>query len=242
MVRKGIVILACVIAAGFQLEAKQDFERSYALITGRHVTINNVMGDISVSGYKGETIKVIAKSEGPDSDTIRIVENNFGPRVELFPVSSKFNSSKTKLDFEVKVPKSEKNVSIELKSGSGKIEATDISGTLIVTSFRGDIKVENIQGNLFAHSISGNLDATIKEAQGMRWMKLDSGSGNIKVTAPSNLEGWISMSTSGTLNTDFAIDKHQSRYGGKVARGKLGSGTQRIEISSVFGSVSLLKK
>jgi len=242
MVRKSIIILVCVIASGFPLKAKQDFERSYTLIPGRNIAINNRMGDIRVTGYKGEDIKIVAKIEGPDRDTIQIIDKSFGPRIDLFPISSKFKIDKTRVDFEVKVPESGKPVSLELKSGGGKIEVTDLSGNIVVNSFRGDVKIVNVQGNVYAHSVSGHMDVQIKGSQSRRWMKIDSGSGNISVTAPSDLDAWIEMSSNGELKTDYPIDIHKDRYRGYFARGKLGSGTQRIEISSNFGSASLLKK
>lgn len=242
MMQRCIAVLTCIFAAGLLLEAKQDFERSYTLVPGRYITINNIMGDIHVTGYEGETIRVTAKSEGPESDAIQVIEKNFGPKVELFPICSKFKSNKTKVDFEVKVPKSEKNISLELKSGSGKIEVADIEGNLVLNSFRGDIKVENIRGNVYAHTISGKLNALVKLSKGKRWLKFASVSGNISVTAPSDFDARVQMSTNGTLKTDFQLDTRKNRYGGQTARGKLGTGTQSIDISSVFGSVSLLKK
>jgi hypothetical protein len=242
MMRNSIICLVCFMATGFLLKATEDFERSYTLIPGRHITIDNKIGDIKVTGYNGEEIKIFARKKGPDRDAIKIIDRNFGPKVELFSMFSEFNNSKTSVDFEVKVPKSNNTVSIELRSGSGKIEAADFSGSLVVHSFRGDVEIANVQGNVYVHSVSGHMDAKIKKSEGRRWMKFDSGSGNIKVTAPSDFEARIELRTTGNLKTEFPVDISQGRYGEHIARGQLGSGTQRIEISSVFGSVSLLKQ
>lgn len=242
MTRKGAILLIGFIAVGVHLKATQDFEKNYPVTPGRHITVNNILGDISVSGYKGDQIKIIARRKGPDSEAIKIIDNSFGPRVELFPVTSKFKNSKTRVDFELKVPESGDGISLELKSGSGRIEVADINGNLVVNSLRGNVKVENIKGNIFAHSVSGDIDASIKKNGSERWMKFDSMSGNIKVTAPKDIDARVQISTSGTLKSDFSIPSRKNRYGGQFVRGKLGSGTQRIEISSVFGSVSLLKR
>ncbi|MEJ2111576.1 MAG: DUF4097 family beta strand repeat-containing protein, partial [Acidobacteriota bacterium] len=227
---------------GLHIEATQDFEKIYPVTPAKHIIINNILGDISVSGYKGDQIKVIARKKGPDSEAIKIIDKSFGPRVELFPVVSNFKNNKTRVDFELKIPESGEGISLELKSGSGKIEVADINGNLVVNSFRGNVKVENIKGNILAHSVSGDIDASIKKNGSERWMKFDSMSGNIKVTAPKDIDARIQMSTSGTLKSDFSIQSRKNRYGGQFVRGKLGSGKQRIDISSVFGSVSLLKR
>lgn len=244
MMRKSIVVLFCIIVSGFQLEANQEFERTYEIVPGRHIVINNMMGNINVSGYKGKSIKITANSKGPDSEAIQIIDKSFGPRVELFPICKKFKSRNTSVDFDVKVPETVKAVSLQLESGSGKIEVADIDGNIILKSVRGDIKLENAQGNVYARSVSGNVDAKVKEIKNRSRLKFDSGSGNIKVTAPSDIEARVEMTTSGSLTTDFPISKQQGRYGVHVARGKLGTGNQKVDISisSVFGSVSLLKK
>ncbi len=69
-------------------------------------------------------------------------------------------------------------------------------------------------------------------------------SGNVEVSAPSNLDALVDMSTaSGMLKTDFPIDVQERRYGpGREARGRLGSGKQILWINSQSGRVSLIQK
>ena len=243
MIRKAAVGLICIIATGIQLTAAQDFERTYDLVPGRDVTIDNKMGDVKVTGYDGEDIKVVARKEGPDKEDIEITEKNFGPRVLLFPRSSKFKSTNTRVDFEVKVPKSKGMVFMALKSGSGKIEVRDYNGWLVADSSRGESKFVNVKGHLYARSLSGSIYAEIDQSHDGSQMRFDSISGDIQVTAPPDLNALVAMkSASGDLETDFPIEIHQRRYRERTANGKLGSGSQMIWISSVSGSVSLMKK
>jgi len=243
MMRKSVIGLICVMAAGVQLKAAQDFERNYTLVPGRHIIIDNMMGDITVAGYEGEEIKVVARKEGPDQEAIEIVDKSFGHQIILFPKSSKFRSTKTKVDFEVKVPNSAKMVFVILKSGSGKIEVSDFDGGVIAESSRGEVRFVNVKGHVRAHSVSGCMDAEIGQSQGRSQMQLTSMSGDIRVTAPPDLEALVAMkSTSGDLKTDFPINVREGRYKEHTAGGRLGSGMQMIRISSVSGSVSLLKK
>ncbi|MEJ2245657.1 MAG: DUF4097 family beta strand repeat-containing protein [Acidobacteriota bacterium] len=243
MIRKSVIFLVCILAADFQLMAAQDFEHSYTLSPGRNISIDNKMGDVKVTGYDGKDIKVSAFTKGPDKDSIKIVDKSFGPQIILFPVSSKFRSSETRVDFEVKIPNSAKFVFLKLKSGSGNIEVSDFSGRLTAESLRGNVKVVNVNGFVDARSISGDMDAEIKQSQGRNQMRFLSMSGDVKVTAPTDFEALIKMkSASGDLKTDFPIDIRKRRYGEHSAGGKLGSGTQILTISSVSGNVSLLKK
>ena len=243
MIRTPVISLICILAAGVQLKAAEDFEKSYALVPGRHIVVDNKMGDVKVTGYDGEDIKVVARKEGPDRENIEIVDMNFGNQVMLFPKFSKFKSTKTKVDFELKVPNSEKPVFLVLKSGSGRIEVRDFSGGLIAESSRGEVKFVNVGGFVDARSVSGSMDAEIRQSKGKSQMRFNSMSGDIKITAPPDLEALIAMhSGSGDLETDYPIDIREGRYREHTARGKLGSGKQMIHISSVSGNVSLMKK
>lgn len=243
MIRKTVVGLFCIIATGIPLKAAQNFERSYPLVPGRHITIDNKMGDIKVTGYDGKDIKVAALKEGPDKEGIQIIDKRFGPRVVLFPMSSKFRSSRTRVDFEVKVPKSTGVVFMVLKSGSGKIDVQDFDGSLFAESSRGEARFVNVKGHLLAHSLSGCIDAEIDQSQEGSQIRFDSISGDIRVTAPPDIDALVALkSVSGDLETNFPIEIQKHRYGERTANGKLGSGSQMIWISSVSGSVSLLKK
>jgi hypothetical protein len=245
MTRTTVISLLCIMATGIQLQAAQDFERSYDLVPGRDITIDNKMGDVKVTGYNGENIKVVAHKEGPDEKDIQIIEKNFGPqghRVLLIPKSAKFKSTSTRVNFEVKVPKSSGPVYMALKSGSGKIDVRDFNGWLVADSSRGEAKFVNVKGHLYVRSVSGSIDAEIDQSQNGSQMRFDSMSGDIRITAPKDFEALVAMkSVSGGLETDFPLDIRQRRYGERTAGGKLGSGSQMIWITSISGSVSLMK-
>jgi len=243
MIRKSAISLVCILAAGIQLKAAQDFDRSYPLVPWRSITIDNKMGDVQVTGYDGKDIKILAQKKGPDKDSIKIVDRSFGPNIVLIPECSKFKSRETSVDFEVKVPTSAKQISIKVNSGSGNIEVADFNGGLVAVSLRGGIKFVNVDGFVIASSTSGDINAEIKQTQGRSQLRFSSISGDIKVTAPKDISALVFMqSTSDNIKTDFSLDHRQHRYEGPTARGKLGSGTQMIRISSVSGNVSLVKK
>jgi hypothetical protein len=262
--KKYVICLICVIAAAYPLNAKQELEKSYPIIPMRHYTIKSIVGDITVSGYKGKEIKVIASKEGPDNGKIEIAEKNLGPNgIELSSDFPKFRNDKIKVNFEVKVPESEVSFTLELKSYSGMIDVSKLKlkGSLFINTFQGDVrvenvngdvlfidtfqgnvKVENVNGNILAKSGNGSMNVGIKQPDGRMRMRFESWNGNIKVTAPSDLEARVMMRTSGNLQFDYPLKQMGGRYEAKVAGGKLGAATQQIDISSAYGSVSLLKK
>jgi DUF4097 and DUF4098 domain-containing protein YvlB len=75
-------------------------------------------------------------------------------------------------------------------------------------------------------------------------MNFSSASGDVRVSMPSNLDADVSLSTvSGSVKTDFPIEIEKDRWGaGSRAKGKLGSGTRILKITSASGDVSLLRQ
>ncbi len=242
MMRKSLAGLAIVFS--IQLAFAQDFRKSYSISAGGQIMIANHLGDIKVTGYKGSSIEVVARKKGPDRDLIEIEDRSFGDRIDIHPGFLKPGQENCSVDFEVRVPKSIEYNFSRLWSFNGKVEVSNVTGRLRAESVRGDVKVKGVSGLVSASSLSGNVSVDIDQGSSRSNMRFSSISGNIDVRAPGNLDALIDMSSvSGLLRTDFPIEVQELRYGpGRSARGRLGSGTQILRISSVSGQVSLIRK
>jgi len=240
--RKSVIGLA--IAFSLQLAVAQDFRKSYAIPAGGHIVIWNYQGDLKVTGYKGDSVEIVAYKKGPDRDLVEISDNSFGNRIDVYPRYQRFGYGNASVDFEVRVPESVEYNFGRLSSFSGNVEVSNIIGRLRAESVRGNVDVKDVRGLVSASSVSGNVDVDIDQVSGLGNMRFSSISGNIRVRAPSNLDALIDMSSaSGLLRTDFPIEVQELRYGpGRSARGRLGSGRQILRISSVSGQVSLIQK
>jgi DUF4097 and DUF4098 domain-containing protein YvlB len=75
-------------------------------------------------------------------------------------------------------------------------------------------------------------------------MVFSSARGTVDVRCPASLDADVEMSTlSGDLDTDFALDVHEPKYGpGRKARGRIGAGTHTLRLATVSGNVSLRKQ
>jgi hypothetical protein len=242
MMLKGIVSLA--IALSLQLSFAQDFKKSYAISAGGHIVIWNFRGNIKVTGYKGSKVEIIGQKRGPDRDLIEIVDNSFGDRIDVHPRYLQFGHGNAMVDFEVYVPSTTEYNFDRLASFGGKVEVSDVIGRLRAESRVGDVEVKNVRGLVSASSVSGNVSVDIDQASGRNNMRFSSISGDVIVRAPAELDALVDMSSiSGFLKTDFPIEIQEMRYGsGRSARGKLGTGSQLLNIRSVSGEVSLIRK
>jgi hypothetical protein len=254
-----------LIAAGFLASlaiataSAQEFQKSYRMTQGGSVEVHNVSGNITVSGYSGDEIRVLGYKEGPDSNLVEVEDTSSGNHIGLrakYPDHCNCNAS---IRFELQVPGSISYSFDRLSTASGDIEISGVMGPVIAKTASGNVTIERVTGRVQAGSASGNLvikeitgtvsarvasgnvDAQISRLDGTGDMEFSSASGDVTVRMPSNLDADVEMrSHSGSLETDFPITIKEIRYGsGRTASGRLGSGSRTLKISSASGNVTL---
>jgi hypothetical protein len=242
IMRKSLLGLAVVFS--LQLAIARDFKKSYTLPPYGQIIIENNVGDIKVTGYKGTSIEITGKRKGPDRDVVDILDNSGGNRIEIRLKSLPPQESDARVDFEVRVPNSIEYNFDRLSSFSGNVSVSNVVGRLRAESVSGTVEIKDVKGLVSVTSFSGDVRAELGKDQGRSNMRFTSISGNIVVSAPSNLDALVDLScASGALRTDFPLYIQESRYGpGSAARGRLGVGKQVLTIRSVTGKVSLLQK
>lgn len=239
-----LLTFSCVICLLLTLTVSaQDFQKNYRIGAGGSVKIQNVSGDIKVSGYNGDTITVAAYKEGPDLDKVTIEDASDGNRVDVrarYPEKCECNVS---VRFEIKVPSEISYRYQSITSVSGDIEVSHTKGELHVNSVSGDVEIKGVAGAVNANSVSGDVEVEIQSLEGTDGagnMEFNSVSGDVEVRLPGNLEADVKMSTmSGDLKTDFPIEVEEKRGPGRRASGRLGNGSRSLKLSSVSGDINL---
>jgi len=234
-------ILGTILTVGMGLA--QDFQKSYTLPAGGVIRIGNVSGGVKIIGYNDSKILVLAFKEGRDRDLLQIEDKSEADRVVLGVRYPEMHNCNASVNFEVRVPSSTNYNFDRITSVSGDVEVRNVTGQIRAESVSGDVLVTDVAGLVSARTVSGDVEARINRLQGAGDMRFDSISGSVVVTAPAGLDADVEMSTvSGSLKTDFPIEVREPRYGpGRSARGRLGSGSHNLRITTVSGRVSLFR-
>src|SRR5262245_53969824 len=135
--------------------AAQDFRKTYEVGQGGSIRVRNVSGDVTVTGYEGETVLVLGFKEGRDRDLVSVEDNSQGNNVDVrarYPQNCDCNAS---IRFEVKVPRGSYKFDA-ISSTSGDVEVTGVSGDLRAKSVSGNVTVKGVTGAAVARSVSGN--------------------------------------------------------------------------------------
>jgi hypothetical protein len=237
-------MIGLTVLFSFQLAGANDFRRNYALVPGGQVFIENILGDIRVKGFKGDSIEIVGSRKGDGSDLIEVLDNSIGNRIEIRIRPTPFPGGNARIDFEVRVPNAVEYNFTRIFTFSGNVYIEGVTGRFRAESVRGSVTLKDVKGLVSAMSFSGNINVDIGKTQDRGNMMFSSISGSIDVSAPSDLDALVDIScSSGLLRTDFPLEIQELRYGpGRSARGRLGSGMQILHIRSVTGRVNLIKK
>ncbi|HEX8747178.1 MAG TPA: DUF4097 family beta strand repeat-containing protein [Pyrinomonadaceae bacterium] len=253
--------LAFLLCAFVAQATAQDFQRSYSLGAGGSINIRNVSGDVNVRGYDGNAVIVNGFKEGRDRDKVTIEDTSSGNSVSVGVEYARDCNCDASVRFELQVPRNTRydfnkiltasgdiNISsltgdLKANTASGDVTISDVSGRIDAATASGDMIVKNVTGTVSAKSASGNVDVQITRLEGTGNMEFMSASGDVRVSAPADLDGSVQMSsTTGSLRTDFPLQVEKREYGpGERASGRLGNSSRSLRLSSASGNVSLLR-
>ncbi|HKS41858.1 MAG TPA: DUF4097 family beta strand repeat-containing protein [Blastocatellia bacterium] len=235
-------VVSAIIGLAFAATASaQDFEKSYRISAGGQVSVSNISGDVVVTGYDGDAIVVRGIKKGRDSDRIEIEDKSTAGRVNVGVRYPKECNCDASVRFEVRVPRSVSYNFEGFSSVSGDVDVSGVTGRLRASAVSGDVRVKNVSGSANVNSVSGDVEVEVDRLDGSDDMKFASVSGDVVVKMPSSLDADVDISSlSGSIKTDFPIEVQSERHGPRTyARGRLGSGTRRLNMSSVSGDLSL---
>ncbi|MCD0482900.1 DUF4097 family beta strand repeat-containing protein [Streptacidiphilus sp. ASG 303] len=132
---------------------------------------------------------------------------------------------------------------VEAQSVSGSVEAQAVSGDLKVQTVSGELTVVEASGpRLHAHSVSGSMTVDL-DGRGPADVRLNTVSGEVAVRMPHPADTRVDAgSTSGEMSSAFDELRMGGTWGARRLSGRLGAGTGRLQVTTVSGSVALLRR
>lgn len=128
-----------------------------------------------------------------------------------------------------------------LKSVSGDIKAEALfSNKTNLKSTSGNIKIEDFNGKLNSDTVSGDLYINVKDLNDNINIKSISGNAKIDLLEDTNFY-FKSKSVSGDIDCEFPISI-EGKISDRTISGKIGSGKNEIDITTVSGDIEISKK
>ena len=124
---------------------------------------------------------------------------------------------------------------------NGGLEVSDATGQVTANTVNGSVRVTTSAGPVSASTVNGNVTARMGTLSREGDMKFSTVNGGITVETPGSLDANVSLDTMhGGISSDFPV-QITGKFGPRHAEGTIGRGGRRIRMSTVNGSVELLK-
>ena len=250
-------ILAATLLAAAPVGA-QDFHWSGRLAAGKRLEIRGVNGSIRTMAASGDEIDVsahkTARHSDPDEVKITVVPTDEGVTIcAVYPTprragrenscepgdgwhSSTDNDDVT-VDFTIKLPA---GIVFSGETVNGEIDAEGVGADAEVTTVNGSINVQ-ATGHVEARTVNGSIRASMGRADWSSETEFTTVNGGITLTLPANLSAEVSAETvNGDLETDFPLTV-TGKFGPRHMRGTIGNGGRQLKLSTVNGSIHLIK-
>jgi Putative adhesin len=253
-----LVATAALLGASLQLAAQSDFQWHGALTTGQTLEIKGINGDIraapSVSTEAAVTAAKTAQRSNPAEVRIEVVPHAGGVticavypdvpgeqpnRCEPGPNSrSRTKNNDTAVRFDVQVPV---GVTFVGRTVNGGVEGESLNGDAEGHTVNGSVRLAT-SGTASGNTVNGSLTLTMGRTDWRDEAKFSTVNGSITLRLPAFLSANLHASTvNGDIESDFPITATGTINRRRID-GTIGSGGQPLTLSTVNGSVKLLKQ
>ncbi len=254
------VAAAVVLSAGAYVSAQTDFNWNGQLAPGQSIEIKGINGEIrAVAGGGSDIVVTAVKSarlSNPAGVRIDAVSHAGGVTVcAIYPSPngepaneceaggagrSNTRDNDTVVDFTVRVPA---GINFIGRTINGSVDADGLQGAVESYTVNGSIKVSTT-GSVRANTVNGSIDAAMGRVDSSSNTVFKTVNGEITLRLPASANADVHLaSVNGRIRSDFPLTvTGLLEPGPRRLDGTLGNGGQKLDASTVNGSVSLLKR
>jgi hypothetical protein len=227
----------------------EEFHQTYALTPEGRVQLDNINGDVHISTWdrnevKVDAIKYAGTKERLDEARIEVdsgkdhlsIRTKYPDHDRTFNWGSRNNPAG--VEYNLTVPRTVRLDEIKLINGG--LDIAGVTGEVHASCINGRLEARDLAGRAELSTVNGHLEATFDTLPGSS-IQLNSVNGSLNLTIPSDAKAEVEASTlNGGIENDFGLHVNHPRYGpGHNLRGELGSGGPHIKLESVNGRIEI---
>lgn len=242
-------ILAVALVASSNLSAKVTKEESYSfpLNDGGRLSVSNVNGSVTVTGGSGDTVEIIAIKKADNQKTLDGIEVEITHTADSIVIETDLPNSDSwyswggnggQVTYEITVPAATNLDSVETVNGN--VEVSGVSGDVDAESVNGDLDLSDLASNGGFSTVNGSIEASFIRLEGQQKVKAETVNGRVTIRVPKDADVDISADTlNGSINArDFGLETDKGFVGSDL-NGSIGSGSARLNVDTVNGSIKI---
>lgn len=226
-------------------DVTEEFHKAYPLNADGRVKLENVNGQIAITGWDRDEVKLDAVKRAKsqtDLDAVKIEVDAGADRIAIhtqYP-ESKFwkKNNSTSVDYTLRVPRRARLERIA--NVNGAISVADVAGNLQASTVNGGVDLTGVVGNVKASSVNGKVEAAFSAPAAGQSIALETVNGGVVVFLPADANAEVSASSvNGGVSSELPLTMKSGVSSKGTLKGTLGSGGARIKASAVNGGVKI---
>lgn len=240
---------ALLAASPLAADVTEELSYTYGLNDGGRVSVDNINGNVTVIGGAGNTVEIVALKKARSQeylDAIQVIIDHSDDAIRIDTqhpskggLSSWFSRGESgSVSYTIRVPAGAKLESIE--SVNGSLDISGVSGVVQASTVNGSINAQDLTSDARIETVNGRVEATFTILEGAQKAKFETVNGRLLVSLPPDADVRISAETvNGSIDGgDFGL-KTNKGFVGRDLDGQIGSGSARLNLSTVNGSIKI---
>ena len=244
---KSFVFAVILLASGSLYASVTEEETfSFPLDEGGRFSICNVNGSITVTGG-GDSVEIVATKKADNQKELDEIEIEISHSADEIVVETELGDSDSwysrhnnsgQVTYEVVVPVGTMLNSVETVNGDVNIGG--VSGKVVAESVNGSLELSDLAGDANLSTVNGGIEASFARLEGDQSVKAETVNGRVLIILPKDADVEVSADTlNGGINgRDFELETDKGFVGSDL-NGKIGSGSARLNIDTVNGSIKI---
>ena len=216
---------------------REEFHKTFALCPNGRVAIENLYGDVRISAWDRDEVRVEAIKRGPGrlNDAQIVVDSSSG-RVAIKTLYSGSGEQQASVEYRITVPRTANLEQVKLVNGG--LSLTGLAGPVRASAVNGNILAEGLGGETNLSTINGRMEVGFAQISRSKPISLTSVNGAISLSLPSGAGASLeARNLSGGIQADLkrvwrALDGHS-------LRATLNRGGTPIRLHNVNGGISI---
>lgn len=233
-------------------ELTEEFHQSYPLtLTGR-VNISNINGDVHISAWDRNEVKIDAVKRAYSRERLSEATIDVTNTTDSISIKTKYpernpnfdgrnwsrENNPASIEYTLTVPRGARIEGVALVNGSLDIEG--LHGEVRASLVNGRVRANDLSGEVNLSTVNGAIEVNAAGLAASKGVNLSSVNGAIVLSVPSGASAQVKASTvHGQISNDFGLAVEEGQYVGRNLSGQIGSGGPPIKLNNVNGSISI---
>ena len=242
-----VLVAAQAQASDYSGKVTEEFHHTYPLSAGGRIELDNINGDVRITGWDQNQVKVDAVKYADTKEQLDDAKIEVESGSDYVSIHTDYHShnhyygrghgDSASVQYTLMVPRGA-NLD-EIKLVNGPLDIQGVGGEVRASCVNGRLSVQGLKARTEISSVNGRVEARFDQMPNST-IEISSVNGALEVVLPSDAKADIEASTvSGSIENDFGLHVNNHRFVGHDLQGELGGGGARIKLSNVNGRIEI---